>query len=191
MAEIIEGNLLTCDAKYVVHQCNCVSIKPRTLAEVIFNKYPYSDIYTNRKFRDNPGHIIVRGNGTTQRYIIAMLSQFYPGKPKYRNDKAYLRRFWFKKCLEEIAALGPNLESVAFPYNIGCDAAGGKWDEYKRMIDEFAQKVGSNGTKVYIIKLSQSEQDKYEAEQQEIWDREEREEREEKEQKQRKSKNKP
>ena len=32
----------------------------------------------------------------------------------------------------------PEAMSVAFPYNIGCDRAGGNWPDYLEMINEFA-----------------------------------------------------
>ena len=35
----------------------------------------------------------------------------------------------------------PELESVAFPYGIGCGLAGGNWEEYQAMLEEFANMV--------------------------------------------------
>jgi hypothetical protein len=66
-----------------------------------------------------------------------MLGQVWPGKPKYpesREDGTKAREEYFAKCLMEIAKLGP--DSLAFPYGIGCGAAGGIWEHYYAMLSD-------------------------------------------------------
>ena len=46
------------------------------------------------------------------------------------------RQGWFQECLDAIGKL--NLKSVAFPYEIGCGLAGGKWACYDNMLQKFA-----------------------------------------------------
>ena len=46
------------------------------------------------------------------------------------------RQGWFQDCLDAIGKL--NLKSVAFPYDIGCGLAGGKWARYDDMLQKFA-----------------------------------------------------
>ncbi len=125
------------------------------LARDVFRKYPYADIYTPRqisKKQDNPGDIIICGDGVEKRYIIALLGQFYPGSPRYPSSKkdGYIaRERYFKEGLDKIAQI-EELDSIAFPWGIGCGAAGGNWDSYLKMINDFAERVEAN---VLVVKL--------------------------------------
>lgn len=153
MIKEVCGNLLEHDAKYIAHQCNCVSTGYAGIAKAIYNKYPYSDVYSTRKNPDKLGTIKVCGNGKDKRYIINMFSQYYPGTCKYPDggkDNPKLREESFKKCLDEISKI-KDLESIAFPYLIGCGLAGGNWDNYEKMIYNFAHK--NFLTDVYLVKL--------------------------------------
>lgn len=141
---IVDGDLLDAKEQYLVHQCNCVTIRGAHLSANVFNRFPHANIYFERlksSKKDQPGKIIVRGSpddNKAGRAIINMLAQYYPGKSRFANDTGTWRRQWFQSCLDQIAAL-PNLESLAFPYNIGCGAAGGSWQLYYDMIIKFAQ----------------------------------------------------
>lgn len=156
---IVDGNLLEADERYVCHQCNCVTRAARHLAETVFNRFPYANVYKDRQPRSDPlpgampGDIIVRGDGLGQRFVIAMLAQYYPGKPKFpdgQRDGFAARQSYFKQCLGKISAV-PDLTSVAFPFGIGCGAAGGNWPEYLAMIEEFAANTGAR-VSVYRLK---------------------------------------
>jgi|SRR6185369_1222853 hypothetical protein len=153
MIEIVTGDLFDAKEKYLCHQCNCVTNRAAHLAKDVFARYPYADVYTGRTTHDKPGTIIVKGNGQDQRYVIALLGQYYPGKSKYPNstlDGILTRQNYFYKCLLRIAQL-PNLESVAFPWRIGCGAAGGIWENYLGNITNFANHIESTqGAKVVI-----------------------------------------
>jgi O-acetyl-ADP-ribose deacetylase (regulator of RNase III) len=158
MIKNIDGDLLNCDAKYIAHQCNCISKSAGGLAFYLFKKYPYSNIYSCRDYNDSStfdtlGTIKISGNGKDQRYIINMFSQYDPGSPN--NDYSKLDGFKarennFKKCLDEILKI-KNLESIAFPKFIGCGLAGGNWEHYYKMLEEFSTKTLAD---VYIIKLT-------------------------------------
>ena len=151
--EIITGNIFESDAKYLCHQCNCVTNRAAHLAYDVFKKYPYADIYTSRKTPDSPGEIIIRGDGVNQRFVIAMLGQFYPGYPKFPNsnrDGTKTREKYFQECLDKISQI-KDLASLAFPWKIGCGAAGGCWDDYYKMIENFSDNIDA---KVYIYRLS-------------------------------------
>ena len=139
----IKGNLLDATEKYIAHQCNVVSSFASGLAGSIFKKYPYSDIYLLRNNFDIPGTIIIKGNGADQRYIINMLAQYYPGISRYPDspkDGIKAREQYFHQCLNEISKI-PDLESIAFPFKIGCGLAGGSWNIYLRMIENFAYQI--------------------------------------------------
>ena len=158
---LISGDLLKCDIQYIVHQCNCVSSNAAHLAEAVFKQFPWSDIYSHRKDYDLdelplpeelPSNIIIRGDGQSQRYVINLLGQYYPGHVKYpdsKKDGYRARQEYFMQALNKISKI-EELEEIAFPYKIGCGAAGGDWQIYLKMINYFASLIDS---KVYIIKL--------------------------------------
>jgi hypothetical protein len=139
----VRGDLLASQEKYLCHQTNCVtsSGKAKGVAQAIFQHYPYANIYHDEISRI-PGEILIRGDGHHQRYVINMCCQRYPGKPRYSNDTTELRKFWFLNALEEISKID-DLESVAFPYGIGCGYGGGVWSEYAVLLEEFAEKVNA------------------------------------------------
>lgn len=157
--EIVHGNLLEAKEQYICHQCNCISDYAAGLAKQIFQRFPYSDIYSCRKdypmeFRplswEKPGSIITKGDGDSQRYVINMLCQISPGKYKqsYTTDSYENRLKYFQMALDKISRL-KGLNSVAFPYGIGCGLAGGNWDDYYSMLEKLSLKVNA---KVRIYK---------------------------------------
>jgi O-acetyl-ADP-ribose deacetylase (regulator of RNase III) len=155
-AIVVEGDLFKSKAKYIVHQCNCVTWTAAHLAKDMFAKFPYADVYSPRKegdYRDTPGDIIVKGNGQDERFVIAILGQVYPGRPRVSvaNDQFDFRTRYFFEGLKKIAAID-GLESVAFPWGIGCGAAGNNWEKYHKLIDKLADHLGDKA-KVYIYKL--------------------------------------
>ncbi len=152
--ELIKGDLLTCDAQFIAHQTNCISVRSAHLAKAIFDKFPYSDVYSKRDpdYPDAPGTIKVMGNGKDQRFVINMFGQFYPGSPKFPDnakDGYKARQKYFFQCLYAISKI-KNLESIAFPFCVGCAAAGGDWEIYNNILEKFSVFVGDK-VKVSII----------------------------------------
>ena len=157
----VKGDLLDSNAKYIAHQCNCVTSRAAHLAKDVFDRFPWADIYTDRAKYDReelplpneqPGDIVIRGNGNDERYVINILGQYYPGMVSYPNsskDNYEARQKYFEKALCKIVKV-EDLESIAFPYKIGCGAAGGDWAVYKGLIELFATKTGAD---VYIVRL--------------------------------------
>ncbi|EAS04536.2 hypothetical protein TTHERM_00237510 (macronuclear) [Tetrahymena thermophila SB210] len=106
-------------------------------------------------------------------YIANLFSQFTPGKNgfKYQNtlcqqiqdpltnkpivDNFSSREKWFEVCLQQLAdfAKEKQLFKIAFPYKIGCGLAGGKWENYKKMIQEFSE--NNIDLKIYIVQLEE------------------------------------
>lgn len=161
MVEIIQGDILEAKEKYIAHQCNAVSNQAGGLAYYIFKKFPYSDIYSERPYpfkvsRSHfPGNIILKGNGEDQRFIINAIAQYYPGKPVndiHILDGKKIREGYFRMCLSKISNID-NLESIAFPFGMGCGLAGGDWDTYYNMIDLFSSSVNKlKNAKVVLYK---------------------------------------
>jgi O-acetyl-ADP-ribose deacetylase (regulator of RNase III) len=159
--KIIEGDLLEAKEQYIAHQCNLVTNRAANLALSVFSRYPYANIYAERKYPHDPevsgprmGDIIIRGNGDDQRLVINMCAQYYPGKPKFalsKRDGYEARQEAFAACLEKISKI-PGLKSIAFPWGIGCGAAGGDWEKYQKMISEFES--STPGVEIRIYKKS-------------------------------------
>ncbi len=159
MPEIITGNLLEATEQYIAHQCNCISDYAAGLAGAIFEKFPYSDCYSDRSHYDVPGTIQICGNGQDQRYVINMFAQYYPGHPKYltsRKDGTLAREAFFSLCLDEISQI-QNLESIAFPWHIGCNLGGGTWVNYLNMLTIFENTVKDSGVNVKIYRRPEDE----------------------------------
>lgn len=152
--KIIDGDILESNAKYIVHQLNAVTTTAAGLANHLFKRFPWADVYSPRaklKYVDELGSVIIKGNGNDQRYVIGIVGQYYPGKSsKNAIDSAKNRERYFELGLEKIAAI-PDLESIAFPYMIGCGLAGGDWNVYQNLIENFA--ISRNDVKVAIVKL--------------------------------------
>ena len=145
---IINADLLTATETYIAHQCNCISTDAKALAKSLFDKYPYANTYKKRIYKNvqthtQPGTIDVL-EGHPQ--IINMYAQYYPHIAKYNNDTQEKRIVWFQECLTHISNI-ENIkhQTIAMPYNIGCGAAGGNWNIYSKMIEDFA-----NDNQIYV-----------------------------------------
>ena len=154
--QLVTGNILDVNTKYIAHQTNCVTKKSSNLAAAVFKRFPFADIYSIRTDNqiDTPGTIIVKGNGLDQRFVINMLGQFYPGAPKYpdsKKDGFEVRKQYFFQCLKSILLI-EDLQSIAFPYRVGCGVAGGDWDFYYELLEKFAAKVAGRA-EVLVVKL--------------------------------------
>jgi O-acetyl-ADP-ribose deacetylase (regulator of RNase III) len=160
MIEIVSGDLLDAKEKYIAHQCNCLTQKSAGTAKAIFDKFPYSNTYADRIDPDKMGHIKILGNGIDQRYVINMFAQYYPGKPKYplsTKDGLAVREKYFHQCLLRIAKIS-NLESIAFPWKIGCNLGGGDWNHNLVTLTNFTNYVeATQGAKVVIYRKSSDE----------------------------------
>jgi O-acetyl-ADP-ribose deacetylase (regulator of RNase III) len=146
------GDLLSAPEQYIAHQCNCVTSRGAHLAKAMFNRFPYADIYSSRTDPDTLGTIVVRGDGQAQRFVINMLGQFYPGRVKYPHstkDGYKTRQNAFAQCLVRIAEI-PDLQSIAFPYMIGCGAAGGDWQIYRAILAKWSKTVDAE---IVVYKL--------------------------------------
>ena len=174
---ITEGNILTCQDNYIVHQCNCLSRNAKGLARAIFDKFPYANTYSNSKYTREVGTCDIQGNGKDRRFVVNLYGQFAPGKPKWhskhrrgigsKGDKTSLfdtvvnhpddssasRENYFKAALQafEGKIQLPFRGSIAFPYGIGCNLAGGNWSAYQSMLLEFQRRHPD--AKVVIYRL--------------------------------------
>jgi O-acetyl-ADP-ribose deacetylase (regulator of RNase III) len=162
MIEIITGDLLEAPDKYIAHQCNCLTQGSAGVAKSIFDKFPHANTYARRvrlpsgetSNIDKPGTIAILGDGQSQRLVVNMYAQYYPGRPKFPNsnlDGSGARQNYFYRCLLLLAQV-PSLESVGFPWRIGCNLGGGNWEYYLGVLTNFAQYVGDKGVKVRVYR---------------------------------------
>jgi O-acetyl-ADP-ribose deacetylase (regulator of RNase III) len=149
--KLVHGNLLDSKEQFICHQCNCVTKWAAHLAKDVFQRFPHADVYSPRiplGYRDNPGTINISGNGQDQRFVIAMFAQVYPGssKAEYPSnvDSVLSRAKYFEECLDKMAQTP--MSSVAFPWQIGCGAAGGNWGTYIDMIYGFNDRTEADVT---------------------------------------------
>ena len=157
MIQIINGNLLDATEQYIAHQTNCFSKTAGGIAQAIFQKYPYSNTYATRTQPNIPNTIDILGNGIDQRLIINMYAQVYPGAPKYplsTKDGIEAREKYFYQCLLRISKI-PNLQSIAFPFGIGCGLVGGNWENYLGKLTLFENYIEKKNVKVVLYKLDQ------------------------------------
>lgn len=147
----LDGDLLNFPSKYIAHQCNCKSTNVSGLAKSIFEEFPWADITKFgpdvKKFES----IDIRGNGQDERYVINMFSQIYPGKitEKSTSESDSSRKKAFLLCLKKILTID-DIESIAFPYRIGCGLAGGDWDFYRKSIYTFSKE--RDNLEVFIVR---------------------------------------
>ena len=171
---ILDVNLAV---SHVVQQFNCLGYKGAGLAAAVAFTLPYGCSYKERrrdqfqpsiarpKDRATPGTIDVRTppEGDERPTVINCFSQWEPGKPEAYNrakepsgkkDSKEQREECFAACLKEIGKIQPLPESIAFPKDIGCAIAGGRWEKYESMIYEFAR--SNPACKVVIIDWTKS-----------------------------------
>lgn len=151
--KIKNGDLLNATEDVIVHQCNCVTNYPKGLSKAIFLKWPYADVYTVRSkttHRDVPGTITIRSKEGLKT-VVNLFGQFYPSKPKYKNDTSSARLEWFKNGLADIVVQLPHINSVALPYKIGCGLAGGQWSDYLEILTQFARQNPSIDVCIYKL----------------------------------------
>jgi len=151
MFTVVDEDIFNSTEDYLCHQCNCVTNRAAHMAKAVFDRYPYADIYAPREKPDKPGTIIVSSE-QGQRKIINMLGQYYPGYPM--NEDNYVdgykaREKYFRSCLIEMAKFAPEA-SFAFPWTIGCGAAGGDWGKYITMLKGFEEYIKGD-VKIYRL----------------------------------------
>lgn len=152
MIEIVNDSILNSKEQYIAHQCNCVTKNSLGLAKLLFETYPWSNVYLNRDKPDKPGTVKISYNPNNNNgpHIINMFAQFIPGKSR-TFDEEYRRLSYFKSCMTSIFDNIPDLKSIAFPFGIGCGLAGGDWNKYYQIIQEFAEKYENVSIKIYKI----------------------------------------
>lgn len=140
MIKIINGNLLNCSQKVIVHQVNCKRVMGSGVALQIRNKYPevynsYLKFFNRNKIVELLGKIDIVNCIKDDKIVINMFSQFDFGRDK---SKVYTNYSAMKLAFKRIRAylIENNINELAMPFNIGCGLANGDWKVVSRLIDE-------------------------------------------------------
>lgn len=147
----IQGNILDSVSKipnsFICHQCNCQTKTgiAAGLAKDVFDRFPESNCYKSNVTRI-PGTISIVPIAQKGCGVVNLFAQDGYGSEANRKEKKQ-RLVWFKECLNRLGEL-PEVQTVSFPYKIGCGLAGGEWDQYDGLIREFAAR---NPSKVVYI----------------------------------------
>ncbi len=141
--KIIKENILNSTEKYIAQQCNCLTVSAHGLSQSLADKWTWCHPYSSRSRlgrrnlaieddRDESGTIRILSSENKDKNVICMFAQWAPSKPgKYNypnsdTDTYQNREKWFEECLDKILEID-DLESIAFPYQIGCGLAKGSW----------------------------------------------------------------
>ena len=160
---IARGDLLQADDDIIIHQTNCISKTAKGLAKDIFTRFPYADTYQTRTEPNKPDTISMHGQrGGKQRLVANLYAQHKPGSTrKGGNDNAHEREDWFWRCM---LALGKYIKqqmrgpvTVGIPWRIGCGMAGGNWNRYKQMIEDWVRKVRTATGDIVRVTVYQQE----------------------------------
>lgn len=178
--EIVNGDILSYKEKdhlsIICHQVNCITHNSLGLARSIFDKYPLYNIYTDptRQEDRKVGNTDIDYSTGYDVAVVHLHGQHKQGKCNDDETPEY-RLAWMKQALHRTfdfyinstssthdALFGHDLEKKViflFPYEMGCGLAGGKWQDYQRLINEFAAAfAGNSNVTVKIIKYEKSKQ---------------------------------
>lgn len=149
MIKTINGNLLNCRQKVIIHQVNCKKVMGSGVALQIRNKYPkvynsYLKFFNRNEIVELLGKIDIVDCG--DKVVINMFSQFDFG----RDSKVYTNYSAMKLAFKRIRAylIENNINELAMPFNIGCGLANGDWKVVSGLIDEIFENFN-----VYLYKI--------------------------------------
>lgn len=153
--------------KYILHQCNCLSVTSNGISSLLCRHFKYGDPYHNRRLvqnrnyavpedRSTPGTISVFDGKDSLPSIICLYSQYRPGRttknygyPKDYPDSARDRLRYLSEGLESLleyfeSVLG-EFPIIAVPFMLGCGLAKGHWETYFALLQNFHYQLQQNG----------------------------------------------
>ena len=164
MIKIIDGDLFSSKANFIVHQVNCQGVMGSGVALQVVEKYPHvKKEYVRYVKHCNKNNINMLGTvqyvpvdtwamvmidtmrnenieayDSNYQYIVNLFGQDGYGTEKQQTDIKAV-----KKAFENICMNAQKINAtVALPFKIGCCRGGAKWNEvYKIIEDVFKNKV--------------------------------------------------
>ena len=166
-----EGDLLNITSGVIVQQLNCVTVRAHGLSASIAKKFPYANVYAERRPVSHPDFILGKnrciaddesnvgtccisrpplGFGVT---VVGLFGQHAPGRDMGRwtqRETPAMRQGWFTRALDHMHNKLSQDVPIYFPWMIGCGLAGGDWTVYRKIIEDFATSSGRN---IILVKL--------------------------------------
>ncbi len=171
----VNGDITQSGADYIVQQCNCLTVRSHGLSQTLEQKFLHGSLYPKRRpigsrnlaipeDRPQPGTAVILPGSPN---IVCLFGQWRPGKiatsyfdsyPESTPPETTAHRLsWFTSSLWSLGnylrATSGRKVTVAVPYKIGCGLAGGPWDDYHRVLQEFSGVFGET-VELMIWKLS-------------------------------------
>src|ERR1017187_670570 len=138
---MVEGNILQTDCSVVAHCCNTQNTMGSGVAKALRDRFP--EIYESdrgeyiKHGRNLLGKSIwVKVENSADQTQIRFVVNMY-GQPNYGGDGLrYVNYEAIYQCLEELKEemINENHTSIAMPYKLGSDRAGGQWSIIFAMI---------------------------------------------------------
>ena len=138
MIHLVQGNIFTAEVGQIIcHQVNCQGKMGKGIAKTIRERYPpiystYQDLCERYASYQLLGRVYI-DKMEDGRVIANIFAQ-----DEYGKDARYTNYEALAQCLEKLAIYSKeNGMSIALPYGIGCNNAGGNWNIVKTMIEEY------------------------------------------------------
>lgn len=129
-------DLLEANVDYICHQVNCQGKMNSGVAKAIRERWPIVYSTYLKTWQSAPRRLQLLG--TILLVDINMYEPYWPKQPAIINmfsqefygydGKRYTSYDAFDDCLQKIKKTVPKGSKIAFPYKIGCDRGGGKWN---------------------------------------------------------------
>ena len=143
----INGNILNCEQKYIIHQVNCQGSMGAGLAKQLANKYPeiikpYKDTCLKNLQSKLLGEVL-RTKTKDGKIILNVFGQGYYGIGSKQTN--------YNALIGGLTKIFLNANGdVAMPYKMGCGLAGGNWTKVYKIIEILAEDFKYN---IYIYKI--------------------------------------
>jgi hypothetical protein len=169
--ETIQGDLLqmpTGEQKYIVQQCCCTGTAVAGLSSAIAKKWPTLNPYKKRtpigrtrtatfNSRPEPGTAEILKHGPVN--LVCLYGQYAPGKGGlYEDDETEpyedyknTREGFFQSALQDMKTKINADSTLYIPHGIGCGLAGGKWENYEKMLQKFSHE--NPAYNIVVVKL--------------------------------------
>ena len=142
---IPQGDITFANEPIIAHQWNCLARTPLGVAKLLFDQYPTAFKFHNAIRLPGSVSITTVPQNETTVDIATLFGQWAPGVPS-SNETMETRMTWFNECLQHLSQhmKAKDIKHVAMPYRIGCGKAGGKWDQYIRLLQSWAKSTEIN-----------------------------------------------
>ena len=143
----MNGNILNCEQKYIIHQVNCQGNMGAGLAKQLANKYPeiikpYKDTCLKNLQSKLLGEVL-KTKTKDGKIILNIFGQGYYGAGSKQTN--------YNALINGLTKIFLNANGdVAIPYKIGCGLAGGNWTKVYKIIEILAEDFKYN---IYIYKI--------------------------------------